>query len=176
MTFQGIPYTEMPDASRGQKSCVVCNNLFIPNSGIHKFCSTSCKGKWKYIIGKETTDNQYQKISGNWLRYFCRLRGKTYRSQLSTEVLIQILNEQKGLCALSGIPLTCQLEKGKRFKTNASIDRINAGKEYNEGNIQLVCSALNSWRGNTNLEEFIWFCKQVSLHQEEKEKSSLCHT
>lgn len=36
-------------------------------------------------------------------------------------------------------------------------------------NIQLVCAALNSWRGDTDLQEFIWFCKQVTMHQEGKE-------
>jgi hypothetical protein len=68
---------------------------------------------------------------------------------------------------LSGIPLTCTLEVGKRFKTNASIDRIIAGESYSMGNIQLVCSALNSWRGDTDLKEFIWFCQKVTEHQGE---------
>jgi hypothetical protein len=116
-------------------------------------------------------------ISGNWQRYFCRLmRRTTKRPVLTVKDLHEKLAEQKGLCALSGVPLTCTLEQGKKFKTNASIDRIRAGEEYTKDNIQLVCAALNSWRGDTDLQEFIWFCKKVTEYQEGKEQSSSCLT
>lgn len=120
---------------------------------------------------------QYERISGDWTKYFNRLNRRTSkRPTLTTKDLLEVLDKQKGFCALSGVPLTCKLEQGKKFKTNASIDRIIAGGEYVKDNIQLVCSALNSWRGDTELEEFIWFCKQVTEFQERKEQGSLCHT
>jgi len=119
---------------------------------------------------------QYKRISGDWNRYFNRLnRRSTSRPNLTTKHMLDQLEKQKGLCALSGIKLTCLLEQGKKFKTNASIDRIIPGAPYSPDNIQLVCSALNSWRGDTELTEFIWFCKKVAEFQEEKEKGSLCH-
>lgn len=86
------------------------------------------------------------------------------------------LRKQKGLCAMSGIPLTCQLEQGKRFTTNASIDRIEAGGPYSPDNIQLVCAALNSFRKDTQLEEFFWFCEQVTNYQKRKEGKFVCRT
>lgn len=155
----------MPEAQKKQKHCQVCNTLFIARSGVHKYCSDSCKGKAKYLFGQETTETQYKKISGNWSRYFSRLMRK-WRGNLTVQNLLDQLEKQKGLCALSGIPLTCQLEAGKRFKTNASIDRLIAGEDYSPENIQLVCSALNSWRGDTDLQEFIWFCNKVTEYQE----------
>ena len=155
---------EIPRAFK-EKHCVVCNTLFIPRSGIHKCCTESCRGKWKYINGSVSTESQYKYISGNWVRYFSRLMRK-WRSGLTTQDLINQLNKQNGKCALSGIELTCQLEAGKRFKTNASIDRIQAGGDYSPDNIQLICSALNSWRADSDLNEFIWFCKQVTEYQE----------
>ena len=66
--------------------------------------------------------------------------------------------------------------EGVTFKTNASIDRIIAGGEYTKDNIQLVCAALNSWRADTDLQEFIWFCKKVTEYQEEKGAKFVCHT
>jgi hypothetical protein len=157
--------------------CPVCGTHFVRSSGVHKFCSAQCKGKWKYITGTYSTENQYKMISGNWQRYFCRLmRRTTKRPVLTVKDLHEKLAEQKGLCALSGVPLTCTLEQGKKFKTNASIDRIRAGEEYTKDNIQLVCAALNSWRGDTDLQEFIWFCKKVTEYQEGKEQSSSCLT
>jgi hypothetical protein len=77
--------------------------------------------------------------------------------------------KQGGKCALSGRDLTCTLEKGKKCKTNASIDRIEAGGEYAPDNIQLVCTALNSWRADTDLAEFIELCKQVARYHEKGE-------
>lgn len=145
-----------------KKSCLVCGHEFSPKSGVHKFCSPQCKGKHKYLTGEGSTENQYQKISGNWRRYFSRLIGKAYRTELSVEILLELLNEQNGLCALSGVPLTCTLIKGQRIRTNASIDRISAGGPYTRDNIQLVCSALNTWRSDTDLQEFIEWCRKVA--------------
>ena len=39
-------------------------------------------------------------------------------------------------------------------------------------NLQLVCSVVNSWRADTDLAEFILFCKKVTEWQESKEHSS----
>lgn len=177
MTFQGTRYHEMPTELRQKRECVICNTLFTPNTGSHKFCSVACKTKNNQKNGSMACKKQYERISGDFTRYFNRLNRRTgKRPDITTEHLLAQLEKQKGLCALSGVPLTCLLEQGKKFKTNASIDRIIPGAPYTPENIQLVCSALNSWRGDTDLKEFIWFCKQVTLFQEEQEQSSLCRT
>ena len=72
------------------------------------------------------------------------------------------MDVQNNRCALSGIELTCKLEKGVVYKTNASIDRIDAGGPYIKENIQLVCRALNGFRVDTDLKEFIWWCGKVT--------------
>lgn len=145
-----------------EKSCAVCSTLFKPKSGVHKFCSPQCKGKSPYILGKNSTELQYKSISGNWSKYFSRLVNQKNRQALSVDMLLEILEEQKGRCALSGAPITCVLNKGTICKTNASIDQIIPSGGYTRDNIQLVCRALNSWRGDTNLEEFIDWCKKVA--------------
>ena len=165
MTFQGTQYTGMPKELRKAKPCAVCQTLFVPNSGVHRYCSQNCKDKNNQQKGSMTAQKQYARISGDWNKYFNRLMRK-WRSGLTTMDLLSILEKQKGLCAISGVPLTCTLEIGKRFKTNASIDRIEAGGDYSPYNVQLVCSALNSWRADSDLNEFIWFCKQVTEYQE----------
>lgn len=160
-----------------EKKCIICQQVFLARSGVHKYCSDLCKTKNNQTNGSMTCKKQYERISGDWTRYFNRLnRRTTKRPVLTTKHLLTQLEEQGGMCALSGIPLTCLLEQGKKFKTNASIDRIKAGGDYTPDNIQLVCSALNSWRSDTDLQEFIWFCKKVTEYQESKEQSSLCPT
>jgi hypothetical protein len=157
--------------NRKEKKCVVCDTNFLPFSGVHKFCSPKCKGKWKYITGSGSTENQYKKISGNWHKYFLRLLQQHKRKEdgLTVEDLLKKLEQQEGLCAISGVKLTCILQNGVITKTNASIDRIEAGGPYVASNIQLVCRSLNSWRSDTDLSEFIWWCKQVTKWQDGKE-------
>jgi hypothetical protein len=154
-----------------QKECLICKNLFTPKSGAHKFCSPVCKGKWKYVSGSVTTESQYESISGNWERYLSRLMyfGGRKRDKLSKEILLKKLVEQNYKCALSGISLTCLLEKGKKHPFNVSVDRIIPGGPYTEENIQLVCRALNSWRADTDLEVFILMCKSVANYHKADE-------
>jgi hypothetical protein len=148
------------------KACVVCGTEFPPTSGRSKFCSDKCRGKWKYITGDGSTENQYLKISGSWSRYCARLLyyGGRKRDKLTKEILLRKLQEQDFKCALSGAQLTCDLSKGVVSQTNASVDRIVAGGPYTEDNIQMVCKALNYWRADTSVEDFVAWCRKVVAH------------
>ena len=147
-----------------EKACLICTKMYKPKSGAHKFCSPQCKGKWQYVSGRSSTENQYKSISGNWYKYFNRLCNQKDRENLTPEILVDLLEEQDGLCALSGEKLTCTLQKGFISKTNASIDQIIPSGGYSKDNIQLVCRALNCWRGDTDLNEFIDWCTKVAKH------------
>lgn len=150
------------------KKCAVCEAEFVPRSGVHKFCSEQCKGKWKYITGAGNTEAQYGNISGNWQRYYCRLRSRSpARSHLSIGDLLSLHEKQGGRCALSGAELTCTLIKGERCWSNASIDRVVAGGPYTLDNIHLVCVGINTWRGVLPVEDFIRWCTLVAEHNKE---------
>jgi len=118
------------------------------------------------MTGQVTTESQYSEISGNWKRYVSRLLycGGRKRDGLTREDILDLLEQQDYKCALSGIPMTCNLKKGVKFPYNVSIDRIDAGGSYSKDNIQLVCKSLNSFRNNTSLDEFIALCKAVAQH------------
>lgn len=150
------------------KACKVCGAEFTPKSGAHKFCSEQCKGKWQYISGRLSTENQYANISGNWRRYVSRLLyyGGRKRDKLTAEILLAQLEKQDYKCALSGVPLTCELEKGTKCPTNASVDRIIAGGPYTADNIQIVCRALNHWRADTSVPDFVEWCRKVVQYHE----------
>jgi hypothetical protein len=151
------------NAKWAEKQCAVCGTGFTPKSGAHKFCSEQCKGKWPYITGVLTTESQYERISGNWHRYYLRLLQGSGRKQdgLTTQVLLALHERQGGMCALSGAPLTCELVKGAVCFTNASIDRIIPGGAYSPDNIQLVCRHVNSWRSTMPVEDFVQVCRAV---------------
>lgn len=150
------------------KGCVVCGTTFKPRSGVHKFCSDPCKGKWQYLSGRVSTETQYKTISGNWKKYLQRLAAQKNRGDLDVNMLLKLLETQNYKCALSGIALTCELKLGVKNNTNASIDRIEAGGPYTEDNIQLVCISLNRWRADTSIEDFVAICREVVKHQDQQ--------
>ena len=121
LKFNGVSFHDMEEVT--MKFCGVCSTEFRPRSGAHRFCSEKCKGRWKYVTGQASTENQYKEISGDWTRYLSRLlyAAGRKRDDLTREILLSLIEEQNYRCAISGLELTCQLEKGKKFWTNASV-------------------------------------------------------
>lgn len=147
------------------KACRTCGTSFVPLSGTQLSCSIECKRKWARTYGAETTERQYELISGDWRKYFTRLCARSFgRQGLTAPMLLALLQQQAGECALSGVPLTCILVKGVVTKTNASIDRIDPKGPYSLENIQLVCAILNKFRIDTPLPEFVEWCKRIADH------------
>lgn len=154
------------------KNCANCNTVFEVLQKQQRFCCPSCKGSYKYTTGKVTTQSQYDRISGNWLRYLSRLvySAGRKRENLKREELLELLEEQNYKCAISGFPLTCDLKVGSKSWSNVSVDRIKAGGPYTKDNIQLVCRAVNSWRSDMPLELFIEVCKAVANKSKESQE------
>jgi len=148
-----------------EKQCVACNTSYAPANNYQRYCSISCRRKLARLTGAESTERQYALISGNWKKYFGRLCSRSFaRGELNSDMLINLLEKQGGKCALSGVELTCTLQKGLRSKTNASIDRIDPKGKYVIENVQLVCSAINKFRIDTPVDEFIDWCKKVAAY------------
>ena len=150
MTFIGI--------TKEKHICVVCGDAFsyVKASRKKEVCSKAC-------FNKRSANVVNTRINGNWSNYFKHLCGirKEARKELSPEILENLLIKQKYKCALTGIKLTCLRANGIKFKTNASIDRINSDLGYNVDNIQLVCSVVNSLKSNLTNHEYIRWCKKV---------------
>lgn len=152
------------------KICLVCNSLYLPNSGSQKFCSESCKGKSKYVTGVVTTESQYKKISGDWGRYLSRLLYSAGRKRdgLTRAILLEKLEAQNYLCAITKLPMTCELRKGENIYTNASVDQKIPSAGYTKDNIQLVCRIVNIMKWNLPQEELYIWCERI-LNGREKE-------
>mgnify|MGYP003639013641 FL=1 len=146
-------------------NCKTCNKEFETINPRYMCCSAQC-GKINKVL------TRYIKENGNWDMYFKHLLSKK-EGDLTSLDLIKILDKQDGKCALSGEELTCTRIRGEVSRTNASIDRINAGEEYNVDNVQLVCRAVNSFRNNLTVADFINWCKKVAKHGIHKEKKTL---
>lgn len=157
-----MPKGEPP---KNPKACTECGAQFMPMSGTQKYCGVSCKRKSYRRNGPESTERQYALIDGNWSKYFGRLCVRSLRrSALSREDCLMLLHAQGHKCALTGVELTCKLEKGVVCKTNASIDRIDPKGPYTKENVQLVCAIVNKFRIDTPVNEFIDWCRKVADH------------
>ncbi len=150
------------------KECKFCGATFVPHSGVHIYCSSNCRGRWRMNNVNDTT-MQYQHISGNWARYFSRLcQPKNRKGVITPSDCEEILARQQGLCALTGEVLTCSLAKGVVAPTNASLDRVVAGGTYTASNVQLVCAVVNKWRGASVIDDYISWCRKVVEHADQK--------
>ena len=158
-----MPYVNKP---RDTASCLVCGTDFVKRSSNHVYCCKGCKRTVaRNAGGAETTERQYALISGNWEKYFGRLCTRAFRRDLlSKQDCVALLEVQDYKCALTGVELTCILEKGTVCKTNASIDRIDPKGPYTRDNVQLVCAAINKLRVDMSVDDFINWCKKVSDH------------
>jgi len=147
------------------RTCITCNTKFETYHPKYLNCSPECNSIYR-------VNARYERENNDWERYFKHLLSKK-ESNLTVAQLIGKIAEQDYKCALSGVELTCIHKRGTIILTNASIDRINAGKEYNYDNIQLVCRAINNFRGDLSVDEFVTWCKRVSDHGLRKQKKTI---
>ena len=94
------------------------------------------------------------------------LARKRIETTINQDYLMALYDQQEGLCALSGIRMTWAT--GKTAPTSISMDRIDQQQGYVEGNVRLVCTAVNAFRGIMNDQEMLKFA--VALVQNMKSK------
>ena len=130
------------------RSCLYCSTTFKPKHPHHMFCTDQHR--------------QHYNKSKTWEGYFKRLlhNNSKSRTQLSVRFLLNLIKKQNYRCALSGVELTKITGKGV-VTTNASIDRIKPGRAYSRKNVRLVCTFVNSFRGNVSDEDLRWWARKI---------------
>lgn len=69
------------------------------------------------------------------------------------EYLIDMLHDQDGLCAISGLKLQFPGEV-QDSELQCSLDRIDSNGHYASGNLQIVCRFINRWKSSSDDAEF----------------------
>ena len=87
-------------------------------------------------------------------------RSKNFNFDLTLEQVLDLYEKQNHKCALSGLEMTTIKGSGHLI-LNASIDRIDPGKDYSISNIRLICNHVNMMRSNLSDEELLMFCKNI---------------
>lgn len=123
---------------------------------------TKCRTTQANLRKEKFTEDEalYKMLQMRWL--CARDRASNYKIPftISKEFLLQLWDKQKSLCAISNIPMTYKHCSG-RVSTNVSIDQINPHLGYTEGNVQLVCMAVNQMKSDLSLEELYMFCESI---------------
>lgn len=88
-----------------------------------------------------------------------RHKSKKFDGEIvSLDYLVSLYEQQRGICALSGIPMHVTLH---HTDLTVSPDRIDTNKGYIEGNVRLVCARANMMRSTLDDHDFVWWCRAV---------------
>lgn len=83
-------------------------------------------------------------------------------SCVTFEYLMQLWEKQVGKCAVTGLPMTWVTGgRSSDRQYNVSVDRIDSEQGYVDGNVQLVCKAINLMKHDFTGAEFRFWCQAV---------------
>ena len=158
----------------GKLKCHICNQYFDPNIfhiaggskyGIRDNRDTRCPNckiqQNKLARSNYTNDTKLNKVlQTRWFGAKDRASSKNIPFTITKEDLLNIWEKQQGLCAISKIPMTYELDSGRVF-SNVSIDQKIPGKGYTIDNVQLVCMAVNQLKSDFEMDTILYICKQI---------------
>lgn len=158
----------------GKLKCHICNQYFNPNifhtAGGSKYSirdnrDTRCPNckiqQNKLTRSNYTNDTKLNKVlQARWFSAKDRASSKNIPFTITKEDLLSIWEKQQGLCAISKIPMTYELDSGRVF-SNVSIDQKIPGKGYTIDNVQLVCMAVNQLKSDFEMDTILYICKQI---------------
>ena len=160
----------MPIDGLKETVCKGCGIKFIPKTRKQIFCTKACGAKWRNrnVYKHKYSVEHASSCPRNYINTL--LSHKNRRKSLSIDYVMGIYENQGGRCALSGVPMTFTRGRGN-IPTNISIDRIDSSIGYVEGNIQLVCRAVNMIKNEWNQEDLISFCRKIIEVDEQKRRA-----
>ena len=163
-----------PFNEKGELYCQRCKT-YKPVSEFYENASTTKNRKYYSCNCKDCESERHKEYrvthSTDDINTFFRdiatgCRGRAYRSDgkfectINKDDLIALYEKQNHKCALSGIEMTTIKGSGK-FPSNASVDRIDPGKDHSLDNIRLVCNHVNMMRSNLSDEDLLYYCKAI---------------
>lgn len=126
-----------------------------------KRCRKCKQVQMKEARGQYSEDTKlYKVLQERWLAARDRASNKGIPFTITKKDILELWKQQNGLCNISKIPMTYELDNGRVF-TNVSVDQKNPGQGYTKENVQLVCSAVNQLKSNWNMDTVIYICKQI---------------
>lgn len=143
------------------KNCPLCNS--VQTYGRKGHLADAIRGNWKCKSCSSHDNNfkgKYNAIPYTWFSIKQKSGiSRGYQWELTIEDIWLIYENQKGVCALSGIPIGWS-ERG--LTATASIDRIDSSEGYLRENVQLVHKDINFMKQQYSQDYFIEMCIAVA--------------
>lgn len=137
-----------------------------------RYCSNQCRAN-DFKVNRTHEEEMaiqlkrsYSMMNNNPEKYIKHLLQKPARKHIPLKYVMDLLEEQKGLCALSGKEMTfIKKVNSPKVHTNLSIDRIDSTKPYEIGNLQLVCAVTNVMKTTLTMCELVEWCQSIVYTQ-----------
>lgn len=105
-----------------------------------------------------------------------RSKHKAVPFDATVAMLDSLWRQQKGMCALSGVPMQVPHDGvAMRVRTAAysvSLDRVNPQKGYTHGNMQMLLRCVNNAKSDMTEDQFIFMCMKVA--QQSQDPRAVC--
>ncbi len=136
----------------GIERLAYCKNCGVKLQGKHRqICSSKCSNKLKQKIASTSPNLFLEHLVTKERR---EKYGLTWRD------LNSLYEKQKGLCAITKLPMTFDRTNGKKY-TNISLDRIDSSLGYVADNMHLVCYIVNVMKFTLSLDELKEWCHNI---------------
>lgn len=90
-------------------------------------------------------------------RKFGRKNARPLDFNITKQDLIDLWDKQNGRCAVTGVIMKHKWNSVR----SASLDRIDSGKGYVQGNVHLVCQFVNLGKGSHSLSDVVDFLDEI---------------
>lgn len=126
-----------------------------------------CKSIVDYRVNKIIPDTSmyrptYELTKSFWGQTLYNAKRRKIDVLISIEEALHQFIKQRGLCYLTGLPITIHLSKSKNNpKNTGSLDRINSNNDYTYDNISWCHKNINQSRKDLDLNYYIKLCEQV---------------
>lgn len=161
--------------------CTECKREFVKTKadvqrrrfkarGDNFFCSKSCSASYgnkktprgtKFQVG-----NSYGKVPTPFRYYLTMIRnrikeGKFGSTDITSDFLVELWNQQKGKCAITGIDMIVQQHNTGCRPESASLDRIDSSIGYERTNVRFMCLSLNLAKNKFTNDQFMSFMQKI---------------
>lgn len=146
-----------------------CGCAFETSHAFKKYCSSTCKNKFKPIKSdhvKKEQESRCRKLiqSSAWRSFRDGLK-----HNITVDYLVDLWDEQEGRCALTGRLLDIRKAdqgSGKPWPSAPSLDRIVPEEGYTQGNVRFVCYHVNVALHSYGEDVLISLCKDILEYNE----------
>jgi len=163
------------DQKRGVTRCCKCKQEFptetFPKKKRNLVDGTPVLYVWPVceICNKKVSKSRYRNSFAQRLSALARTAQQRAKSKgipfdIDAGYLLELYEQQMGLCAYSGIELSLDTNCDQAV----TIDQIRPAQGYIKDNVVLACMLINNMKSNMNRERFLDMCNLVLEHCNEQ--------